>query len=121
VRRLRSESGQAAVELMGMLWLLFLVALAIWQLLLAAWVAEQAQNAARTATRVEGRGGDGQKAAKMALTEGLRNHSEVKSSGEKWTVKVRVPILVPFMGIDVDKFTATRDATLPSTSSGLGF
>ena len=116
MRRLRSESGQAAVELMGMLWLLLLVALAIWQLLLSAWVAEQAQNAARTATRVEGRGGDAEKAARFAVSSSLRNGMEVDVEPEHVTVSVRIPILIPGLVIHDHHLTAVRDAYLPATA-----
>jgi Flp pilus assembly protein TadG len=117
--RWRSERGQASVELMGMLWWLFLCALVVWQIMLAAWAADQAGNAARTASRVAGRGGDGDKAAKNALTAGLRPHAKIDGSGETWTVRVNIPILIP--GLDIDGGpTATRRATLPSTS-GISF
>jgi hypothetical protein len=117
VRRLLSEKGQASVELMGMLWLLFLVALAIWQLLLATWVAEQAQNAARTATRVQGRGGDAQKAARFAVSSSLRKGMEVDVQPEHVTVSVRIPILIPGIVVKDHHLMAIRDAYLPSTSS----
>jgi hypothetical protein len=123
MRRWREQGGQASVELMGMLWWLFLCALIVWQLMLAAWASDQAGNAARTASRVDGRGGDGSKAAKMALTEGLRNHAEVHHTpgSETWSVSVRIPILVPGIPLDSPKFEATRDAKLPKTTGGVGF
>ena len=113
--RWRSERGQSAVELMGMLWLLFLVALGIWQLLLAAWVAEQAQNAARTATRVEGRGGDAEKAARYAVSSSLRKGMEVDVKPEHITVSVRIPILIPGIVVNDHHLMAIRDAYLPDT------
>ena len=119
-RRWRDERGQASVELMGMLWWLFLCALVVWQIMLAAWAADQAGNAARTASRVAGRGGDGDKAAKNSLTAGLRPDAKIESHGETWRVTVRIPILIPGVGVDSDKFHASREATLPSTS-GVSF
>jgi hypothetical protein len=101
---------------MGMLWLLLLVALAVWQLLLASWVAEQAQNAARTATRVEGRGGDAEKAARYAVTSSLRKGMAVDVRPEHVTVSVRIPILIPGLVIHDHHLVAIRDAYLPSTS-----
>jgi TadE-like protein len=115
VRRLLSETGQASVELMGMLWLLFLVALAVWQLLLATWAAEQAQNAARTGSRVEGRGGDAGKAARNAVTSALRKGMDVDVGAEEVTVSVRIPILIPGLVVEDEHLLATRHATLPST------
>ena len=71
LRRLISEErGQASTELLGMLWWMLLCALAVWQLLLAAWAVDQAANAARTASRVEARGGDSEKAAHWAVSNG---------------------------------------------------
>jgi hypothetical protein len=117
VSRLREDGGQASVEFVGMLWLLFLVALVVWQLLLAAWTAEQAQNAARTGSRVLGRGGDAAKAARNAVSAGLRRGVHVQVAGERVQVTVRIPILVPGLHIDTRTFKATRDATLPGTGS----
>jgi hypothetical protein len=115
---LRDERGQASAELMGMLWWMFLCALVIWQLMLAAWAVDQAANAARTASRVAGRGGDGEKAAKFALSNGLRRHMKAASAGEQWTVTVRVPILIP--GLSVADVEVHRAAKLPSTGGGTG-
>jgi hypothetical protein len=116
MRRWREQRGQASVELMGMLWWLLLVALVVWQIMLAAWAADQAGNAARTASRVAGRGGDASKAAKNALTAGLRDDAKVTGAHETWTVQVKVPILIPGLGIDYSGWTAERTATLPSTT-----
>jgi len=112
----RGVRGQASVELMGMLWLLLLAAVFVWQLLLGAWTFTQASNAARTASRVEARGGDAEKAARNALSGALRDGFVARDfamDGEKATVVVKIPIVVP--GLDADGFTATRSATLPAT------
>ena len=55
-RLLADERGQASAELMGMMVWLLLVTLIVWQICLAAWTYTQVSNAARTASRVEGRG-----------------------------------------------------------------
>ena len=94
-----------------MLWWLLLCAFFVWQLLLATWTADQAANAARTASRVQARGGDAEKAARMAVTAGLRPGVRVQMMGETARVSVRVPIVFP--GLSNDKFRATREATLP--------
>jgi hypothetical protein len=119
VSRWRCERGQSAVELMGMLWLMLTIALVIWQVLLAAWTGEQAQNAARTASRVAGRGGDAAKAARAAVSTALRNGMKVDPSGERVDVYVHIPIIVPGLVIDSKTFTVHRSATLPNTSSTL--
>jgi hypothetical protein len=111
VRLAREERGQASVELVGMLWWMLLCALIIWQLMLTAWSVDQAANAARTASRVEGRGGDASKAAKYALSGGLRRGMRVDMNGQTAKVSVRIPIIVP--GIGDERLRATRSATLP--------
>ena len=113
-RRLADESGQASAEVMGMIFWLLLVTLIVWQICLAAWTYTQASNAARTGSRVEGRGGDAEKAAKNALSKPLQKTVErIDVSGEKVTVKVRIPLLVPGL-LDSDQLIATRKAELPS-------
>jgi hypothetical protein len=110
-RLLRDQRGQSSVELVGMLWWMLLAALVVWQLMLAAWAVDQTANAARTASRVEGRGGDAVKAARNALPGGLRDGVKVLVSGETAKVSVRIPIVVP--GLGADGLRATRTATLP--------
>jgi pilus assembly protein CpaE len=112
MRLLRDQRGQTSVELVGMLWWLLLTALVVWQLMLAVWAVDQTANAARTASRVEGRGGDAEKAARNALPSGLRDGMEVKINGETAKLSVRIPIVVP--GLGDDRLRVTRSATLPS-------
>jgi TadE-like protein len=114
---MRSERGQSSVEFIGMLWLMLLIALVIWQVLLAAWTGEQAQNAARTASRVQGRGGDASKAARAAVSTALRKDMKVGVSGERVDLYVHIPIIVPGLVIDSKTFTVHRSATLPNTST----
>jgi hypothetical protein len=111
-RLIREERGQASTELMGMVWWLFLVALLIWQLLLSAWAVDQAANAARTASRVEARDGNADKAAHWAVSNGLRKGMKVTIDGDKATVSIRVPIVLP--GLGDDRLRIERSATLPS-------
>ena len=112
--RLSDQTGQASAELMGMLFWLLLVTVVLWQIALATWTYTQVSNAARTASRVEGRGGDAKKAAKNALSKPLQKTVErIDVSGEKVTVKVRIPLLVPGL-LDSDQLIATRKAELPS-------
>ena len=68
---LRDESGQASASssLGSMVWIL-LVAVIVWQVCLVAWTFNQASNAARTASRVEGRGGDAREGGANALPDG---------------------------------------------------
>ena len=107
------ERGQVSVEFAGMLFWMLLTALVVWQLLLVAWTFNQSSNAARTASRVDGRGGDARKAAVNALSPPLREGTTVKMDGEKAKVVVPIPIIVP--GVKKHGFDATRSATLPAT------
>jgi hypothetical protein len=112
--RLAGESGQASAELMGMLFWLMLVTVIVWQIALAAWTYTQVSNAARTASRVEGRGGDAKKAARNALSSPLqKNIEKIEIKGDRATVKVRMPLLVPGL-LTTRQLTASRSAELPS-------
>src|SRR4051794_120137 len=106
--RLRDESGQASVEFAGVLFWLLLAAFVVWQLLLVTWTVDQASNAARTASRVDARGGDPAKAGRNALSPNLRRHAVVTMRGERATVSVRIPIVVP--GLGSDRVRASRSA-----------
>jgi hypothetical protein len=112
--RLADQSGQASAELMGMMVWLLLVTLIVWQVALAAWTYTQVSNAARTASRVEGRGGDAEKAARNALSDPLaKNVESIKIDGDRATVKVRMPLLIPGL-LTTKQLTASRSAELPS-------
>ena len=112
-RRLADERGQASAELMGMMAWLMLVTLIVWQVALAAWTYTQVSNAARTASRVEARGGDPKKAVRNALSAPLRkNLEEITIDGEKAIVKVRMPLVLPGVFSSED-LVATRKAELP--------
>jgi hypothetical protein len=112
--RWREERGQASAEFMGMVFWLLLAAVLVWQLMLAAWTANQATNAARTASRVSARAdGDPEKAARNAVSSPLRGgFHDFRERGEQATVHLRIPILLP--RLTADGFTVTRRATLPS-------
>jgi hypothetical protein len=115
-RLLRDQRGQASAELLGMVWWLLLAALFVWQLMLGAWTVTQTSNAARTASRVEARGGDAEKAARNALSGPLRkgfDEDRFRMEGERATVVVRIPIIVP--GVTAKGFEARRTVTLPGT------
>jgi hypothetical protein len=115
MRRLWSDQrGQASAEFMGMVIWLLLGAVVTWQLMLAAWTANQATNATRTASRVAARAdGDPEKAARNAISRPLRGgFHDFREEGEKTTVNLSIPIIVP--GITTDGFSIRREATLPS-------
>ena len=93
----RDESGQASAELMGMIWWLVLVAVIVWQICSSRGPTTQVSNAARTASRVEGRGGDAEKAAQeRALRRRCARRSQkIDVDGETADVQVRIPIAHP--------------------------
>jgi hypothetical protein len=101
MRRLRSERGQTSVELMLVLPLLLLLGLLIWQMHLTLNVANDAENAARTASR----SGGGADAAKQALEpqyrdnvtkcEGGDGDCGIQVAGTRVKIWLDVPIIVP--------------------------
>jgi hypothetical protein len=112
IARAREQSGQASIEFVGSLVLILFAALAMWQLLIVMWAYNETSNAARTAARVDSRGGDTRKAARNALPRFLRDELKVEPAGETVTLTVRIPLLFP--GFDTDHFRATRAATIPN-------
>ena len=113
MRRLRDESGQASIEFAGSVFLVVFISLAVWQGLIVMWTFNQTSNSARTAARVETRGGDTRKAARNALPRVLRKDLAVDVAGETVTVRVRIPIFVPGL-YSKHLPPARRDATLPN-------
>ena len=72
----------------------------------------------RIAGEAEGRsndgGGDAEKAARNALSDPLENNVEsIKIDGDRATVKVRMPLLIPGL-LTTKQLTASRSAELPS-------
>jgi TadE-like protein len=109
--RLRGERGQATIEFVGTLAVILFAALAMWQLLVVMWAFNETSNAARTAARVESRGGDTKKAARNALPHVLRHKLDVEPAGEQVTLTVRIPLFFP--GLDSEHVIAVRKATIP--------
>jgi len=113
MRRRFNQHGSASIETIGMLPYLLMAALFAWQVLVAGYVAVNTENAARNASRVEGRGGDGRAAAIDSLAPFARANATASVDGERATVTVPIPIILP--QITSENFTITRTATLPST------
>ena len=114
---MRGDRGQASAEFMGMLALLLLGAMVVWQLMLTGWAVESASNAARTGSRMVSRGAttnDAEKGAVASLSSPLRRHARAQAGGERTTVRVRVPVLIP--GMTVEQLTIRKSATFPKTS-----
>jgi len=97
----RGERGQASVELLLMLPVILLLGLVLWQAHLTLNAANDAENAARTASRE----GGGAQAARRALEPGYRDNVAkckpgqtkcgIQVSGRRVTVWLDVPIIVP--------------------------
>lgn len=109
----RDERGQVSVELLGMVPWLLLAALVAWQLMLAAYTAVSVGNAARTASRVESRGGEAEEAGRLALPGILADGATVTTEDEEVSVTAKVPILIP--GIGSDDIVITKSAIFPGS------
>src|SRR2546423_7380113 len=91
--RIRSQAGQASVELVAALPFVLLIGLVLWQLALAGQAAWLCANAARVAARAEAVGRDGGAAARSAVPAGLRAGLKV-GRDESGRVRVRMPVPV---------------------------
>ncbi|SCK57702.1 TadE-like protein [Streptomyces sp. AmelKG-D3] len=115
-RKAHRDRGQVALEYLGFLPLLLLVALLAIQLGIAAYAANQAGTAARAGARTAASydaHGDPEAAARGALSGWVEaNGFSYSQSGFEditATVAIKVPSLVPGIG----PWTATRSATMP--------
>jgi hypothetical protein len=101
MRRRLSERGQASVELLLMLPAILLLGLVVWQVHLTLTVANDAENAARTAARK----GGGADVARQALEPAYRDNvtpckpgehdCSIQMAGRSVKIWVDVPIIVP--------------------------
>jgi hypothetical protein len=101
MRRRISERGQASIELLLMLPAILLLGLVVWQVHLTLTVANDAENAARTASRK----GGGAAAARQALEPQYRDNVTpckagetdcgIQVAGRSVKIWVDVPIIVP--------------------------
>jgi len=94
VRRAREEQGQASVELLGLLPVVVIVALAAFQAVLVGQSWWMAGAAARAASRAEAVGADPADAARRVLPAALERGLRV--SGGRDGVRVRVRVPAPF-------------------------
>jgi hypothetical protein len=101
MRRRTGERGQTSVELLLMLPLVVIIGLALWQGHLLLTVANDAENAARTASRE----GGGAAAARQAVEPQYRNRITkctggstecgIQVTGSRVEIWIDVPIIVP--------------------------
>jgi hypothetical protein len=90
-----AERGQATVELVGLLPLLFLVALAAAQALAAGVAREAAHHAAEAGAVAMLQGGDPAKNARAAAPDWSRERLSVRVSGRTVRVRVEPAALIP--------------------------
>ena len=89
--RIRSESGQASVELVALLPLLAVIGFALWQAMVAGQAAWLAGSSARAAARASAVGGDPRSAAASLLPGSLRRGLRVDALSDG-TVRVRIGV-----------------------------
>jgi TadE-like protein len=94
LRRLRSQTGQAAAELVAVVPLLIVVLLAVAQLAIAGYALWSAGTAARAGARAAEVGGDPESAARSALPGWLEDGARIES-GDPIEVRVAAPALLP--------------------------
>lgn len=121
-RSLRSQRGQALVELSGTLMWLLLGALFVWQMGLIAWTAVSADNAVRTAERLVSRGdssadaiakGRQSLAAHLLLSgSSFQVVTDPQTGGPEVSAHVTIPVVLPAIhsGISIHE-----TAVLPRT------
>ena len=96
--RLRSESGQSSVELVAMLPMVAVSALATGQLLVAGAAREAAASSAQAAAMAQLQGGDPVKAARAAAPDWARSRIEVESLGRVVRVTLAPRAVLPGLG-----------------------
>lgn len=92
--RIASERGQASAELVAIVPLALIAALAIGQAAVAGWALVCAGEAARAGARTTHVGGSAEDAARRAVPGPLAP-ADVRVDGSEVTVRVRAPALLP--------------------------
>lgn len=117
-RRLTGDRGQSAIEFLGVLPFLLLLAVSGLQLFYTMYTIDAADSAARAAARAESLAGSPQQAASDALPSFLRGGLQPVSypAPETVSLEVRVPVLFP--GLSLPAFHVDRHASMPVTGPG---
>ncbi|MEV7833422.1 TadE/TadG family type IV pilus assembly protein [Streptomyces subrutilus] len=111
----RDDRGQVALEYLGFVPVLLLVALCGIQLGWAAYVVEQAGTAARTAARTEAREpGAGAAAGKAAIRPGLAGRTDIVITKPGDSVTATVTITIESIVPGVGNGQARRTAVMPN-------
>ncbi|MER6417216.1 TadE/TadG family type IV pilus assembly protein [Streptomyces sp. NPDC001137] len=114
------DRGQVAIEYLGFLPILLIVGMAVVQLGLIAYAAQQAGTAARAGARAASlEPGTGQQGCTNAISNGLSVTCDEAPNGDTVTVTatVKIPSIVPGWDFDPARKTATMplDSTDPTT------
>jgi hypothetical protein len=109
LRRLENARGQAAVELVALLPLFGIVAIAMLQALAAGAAAELADHAAQNGAVAIAEGRDGAAAARAAVPGWARGGVDVSVQGTRVRVRLQPPSLLPGLGARL-RASASADA-----------
>ena len=104
-----AESGQASVELLGVLPLLIALALAVFQLLAVGYASVLAGSAAEAGALALAAGGDPRAGVREALPGWSRARAEMHVSGGEVRVRLRPPALLRALG---ERLTVTGEAAV---------
>jgi TadE-like protein len=105
----RWESGQASVELLGVLPLVVALALAVFQLLSVGYASVLAANAAEAGALALAAGGGGRAGVPEATPGWSRARAEVNVAGGEVNVRLRPPALLRALG---ERLTVTGEAAV---------
>jgi hypothetical protein len=113
MRSAAGQDGQATVELVALLPLMAVVAVALWQAAVAGQAIWLAGAAARAAARAKAVGGDAERAARAVLPARLEDGLRVRASdGGEVRVTVRIPSVATSGAV---ASTAARARFVPQT------
>jgi pilus assembly protein CpaE len=104
-----AQSGQASVELLGVLPSLIALALAAFQLLAVGYASVLAGSAAEAGALALAAGGDPRAGAREALPGWSRARAEVRVSGGEVGVRLRPPALIRALG---ERLTVSGEAAV---------
>ncbi|GGX68588.1 TadE/TadG family type IV pilus assembly protein [Streptomyces anandii] len=110
----RRDGGQVAIEYLGFIPVLMLVAVAVIQIGLVAWAAQQAGTAARAGARAASLGMSAQQGCQEAVADSLSGRTSCSEASGGGTVTVvatvRIPSIIPLWDPVGD---AHKTATMP--------
>ncbi|MFE1754584.1 TadE/TadG family type IV pilus assembly protein [Streptomyces anandii] len=110
----RRDRGQVAIEYLGFIPVLMLVAVAVIQIGLVAWAAQQAGTAARAGARAASLGMSAQQGCQEAVADSLSGRTRCSQASGGGTVTVvatvRIPSIIPLWDPIGD---AHKTATMP--------